>query len=181
MAEQNRLPDDHEYLSNLYNQLWNNLVGAEGRFLQFLGFYGVALGLLLGAAPDHIPLGASTITIILASVWAAHVAIDANHWAQRNHALVARVENRMAQPDLLGFLFPPEYRTVHYGVASIYQIHLTFFVLISVLAVLRLFGESEPDLQSIAVAITALLIGVLTVIWRYYDYKQSFRFYESNG
>lgn len=80
-----------------------------------------------------------------------------------------------------GFLFPESYRKPLYSIASIYQIHLSFFFLLSVLAILRLFGASEQDVQSIVVAIIAFLGGMLTVTWGYYGYKQSFRFYESNG
>ena len=57
------LPDDREYLVNLYNQLWVNLTGAETRLLQFLGLYGVAVGSVRtqNTAPQNRMGGAKSV------------------------------------------------------------------------------------------------------------------------
>ncbi len=177
MVTQVGVPDDRDYLINLYNQLWNNLIGAETRLLQFLGFYGVVLGLLIGSAPDHIPVDAPVIAIVFASVWAAHVAIDANHWARRNHALVALVERRLAAQDTLNFLFPASYRQPRYGISSIYQIHLSFFLVVCLLTISQLFHNAEEHMSALTVSGLLLLLGIVTVIWRYIYYEGQFSFY----
>ncbi len=159
------LPDDREYLVNLYNQLWINLSGAETRLLQFLGLYGVAVGLFVNATPKSLPPGSASIATTLVSLWVALVALDANHWAQRNHALVILVEQRLASNDLLSQLVPSRYRELRYDLGSIYFVHLCFVGIIAVALIISTF-ISQPD-WAVLVSSVLLVLGVVLVNQQY--------------
>jgi hypothetical protein len=105
MEQQNK-----DFALALYNKLWENINSKDTRLWTFLSIYGAAVALAFGAGKlVDMELYAALIILIL-TLWALFIVLNADWWDHRNRLMVAGIEEKF--PEATRGVIPSAYKGV---------------------------------------------------------------------
>lgn len=179
--------DDKEFLLHLYDKLWENITNKENRLWNFLAFYGVGIGIVLGTATDGKLSFEVGFFLLVLTYWAAEITLSADWWSVRNRLMIRGIESR-AYEAIKGVI-PRKYRGPKYSSESL---HLASLFVLAVLGLIIFAfsagvfeaGQKIKDLPDIIKILITYFLLVLAfgrfankrefLIKKYYDIFREF-------
>lgn len=179
-------PDKKDFLLHLYDKLWENMDSKEGRLWNYLAIYGAAIALTFGAGKFTGMELHAVILVLVLTIWAVLIVLNANWWYYRNLLLVTRIEDQF--PGAVTGVVPRQYReNPQFRFDKLYAGSILMLLLVALLfwskSVLQLWSPGSINSMATLTSLCALyclyMFGLLYCIslhefyiHRYYDAKK---------
>jgi hypothetical protein len=165
---------NQNYLINWRNSLWLSIREKEGNCWKFLAFYMPAIAAIASFGFDKLSLNVVVLSILLLTAWGTIVAIDANHWFNRNLKIITNIEKFVAPYIYDNKLLPRPYAEPRFNYFLTYRTIIRILNIIFLVNILW-FSQSAPGAKVLKTQRSwmLMLFWILGLtIWVFFEDRQ---------